>query len=240
MEDKSFQEILNKFASGGNNGISFSPSEIRSFRKKYLVRISSSAERLIVFDLIYKWIVATAYACLIFLADFAPLNTAISIVAILTLLLFSQQNNSLRAQVRKLDGSADITSSLKNKYDFFIRIRREFLPAASLSHSYFVLAGFQYYMYFKYGGINLESLFHDPVIYIFLVIAYLVPLLVQRHQFTAEIGELKQLIDAEFPDQPGNVNLNLIQRRRRFRQFVFILLLLAGVTALYFILHSMI
>ena len=236
MDDLEIQNIWNK-SNYNEEHARFSLNELRAFRAKFSGSTTSSTRWLITFDSIYKITLIIAYLTLIFLGGFTLVKAALSSLVVLLLSITTHYNKTLNAQLNAIDESKNVVSVLKSKYTFLQRFYREFLFTSSITNPIMVLAGFQFYQFFKYGEDKLIVLLHDPVTYVFLILAFLIPFIVQKINYAQELRDLKTIISIDNDDEKEEIKLIQLKRKRKTRQIVFILLLLIGLAALLILLN---
>ena len=219
----------------GGNWLSV--EELRAFRKNYSKKIARSNRGILLLDSIYKMIVIVAYILLLLIGKITMLKAGMTglVVSGLSLLLF--KNKLLLRSIDELDRSKDVIHVLKAQYGFLNRFYREFLFIGPVTNPFFVLAGFQFYHFFSSGQDRLPELLSDPVTYIFLVLAFVIPFIAQKITYTKELNELEQFIAIELADAVDEVSLIGLQARKRARQVLYLLLILTGSFLLFVLLN---
>lgn len=207
-----------------------------AFRTRYAAGVMRPKHRLLVFDIIYKAIVVLGQVVLLFIGEISLFKAGITILISGGMALLMVQDFRLKSAIQSLDTPRDLISTLKEQYRFLQRFYREFLPIGSITHSFLVLVGFQFYYFFKYQEDGLVLLLQDPVTYVFLLLAFVVPFVVNKMTYTAELKELEQIIDIGLDEVSSEIDLIRIKEKNRARRILFVLLALAGLLALFVIL----
>jgi len=234
MED--IQELWDQTKRTKEENSKFSVQEIAIFRKKYSSGASLATQRLINFDTVLKLIIVMAYSALLFLGGLSLLKVSLSLISIGLLAFLAAKNFTLKSQLNTLNESLDIISVLKSKYDFLSRFYREFLLITSITNPFLVLAGFQIYLYLKTGEDRLQLLLADPVTYVFLGLAFIIPFVAYRITFNKELKSLEEIIDIDINEVNDEIRLINVKRKKKFRQIIFVILALTGLLALLIIL----
>ncbi|MBK8965579.1 MAG: hypothetical protein R3D58_21705 [Saprospiraceae bacterium] len=234
------EQIWNRQRVSDNERDWISREALRTFRKRYAMGIMLPKYRLLVFDSVYKAIVVLGYVCLFCIGELTLLKAGTTILISGAMGLLILKNFRLKKAIQNLDTSQDIIRTLKEQYRLLYRFYREFLPIGSMTNPFLVLAGFQYYHLLKYQEDGLVLLLHDPVIYIFLVLAFVVPFVVNKITYAAELKELEQLIDIGLDEVSKEIDLIRIKEKKRARRILFSLLVLIGLLTLLIILNAII
>jgi len=239
MNDWEIQNIWNNANSNAEN-VRFSLNEIKQFRKSYSNKTTILAHRLIVYDTGYKILIIAAYFCLLFLTGISWLNVGLSAALIGLLLFLVSKNYSLNSQLKRIDESGDVFGVLKLKYDFLSRFYREYIVTQSITHPLFVLAGFQFYQFFKYSEGRLKMLLTDPVTYIFLVLAFIIPFYAQRLTYAKELHDFEEILDIGFNEESDEIKIMRLKRKKKARLIIYIIVILIGLSGLLVILDTLV
>jgi len=238
MDDLEIQNIWNENKGLHDSGVRYSISDIKKFREERSRQSSDSTGRLIIFDSGYKTLIAMGFLAQLFLGQPSFLKLGISVVAISFLAFLIVNNQTLKIQLNRIDESMDVTNVLKHKFKFLSRFYREFLFITSISHPLFILVGFQFYQFFKYGEDRLMTLLLDPVTYLFLTLGFIIPLGAQRIGYQQQLHELDEIMDSGLDEVNADIKMIKMRAQKRTRIIVFSILLLAGLLALLVLVNS--
>lgn len=238
MDEFFIQKIWNSQMDKEPEQSGLSLNDIREIREKYGRKITRSSYWSIGFDTLYKSLVVAGYIGLLFAGDLHAAKAVLSSTVTVLFIFFIYKNISLRAQLRSIDETGDVYSVLLSKYDFLARFYKEFLLTSSITHPFFVLAGFQFYLFAKYGEDRLITLLTDPVTYVFLVLSFALPFIVQRTVFARELRDLESILDLELAETGADLHMVHMNRNKKARLILFILFAIAGLAALSLILFS--
>lgn len=217
----------------------FSIDDIKSYKENLSTGIVSSRLRLIRFDSITKTVVMTGYIALLFIGNFTILKLGLTGLVVIGGILLILRNRKLRNKINRLDTSKDVLGLLIDKYTTINQYYNEFILSYSFTNPFLVLAGFQFYQLYKYHADKLDILLTDPVIYLFLLAAFLVSYLPQRVLYTKELKELEYILDSKDDETSEKIQMIRIKQRRRLYVLVFTLIALIGIGALLTILFML-
>lgn len=225
MESKHLEDIW------ARQEVSALPEQtLQDFRKAYASNNRVKARWANLFDAALKTLLAAGYFSLLFWGDSSWAKTAwiMGVVMLMAGAVFYNQRIRQRlANIAPL--GIDVLTALKREYRF---AQRHFLPQLlllSLTPPFFVLLGFQYYLFFKYGEDRWAVLLQDPVTYVFLLLALAIPLVAHFVNQARELGDLEELLSVEWEEAEEAAKVRQLQRRRRLWKIAYLLLALLGV-----------
>ncbi len=233
-----------KLWNNGENRIKSTPKysleEIAQYRQQQSSESSSSTNRILLFDIIYKLIVGIGIAILLFISNYDLPGVILSVSSLVLFGLLIIKNLFLRRELLNIDESGSVIEVLKQKYKFHTKYYGQFIFLNSITHPFFVFTGFQFYHLLKYEENRLFQLINDPVTYVFLIVAFIIPYISQRLVYKQQIQELKDIIHSTQDQADDIILINKTKILKRKRTIIFSLLLLIGILVMLLVLKFII
>lgn len=232
MNTKELELIWSRQNESGFYETPLSLHEIQKTTLEFSSERVSSGQRTILFDTIYKGLVLTGSVILIFIGELTPFKLALSVLILACLLYLIYRNGVLNRLLGSINDANPIIDVLKQRYDILNRFYREFLFSSSITHPLFVFTGFQFYYFFRYGKGQFDQIISDPVTYVFLTLAFLIPFVTQRVTYSQLINEMEQILSIEIEEVEQELKVIEFQAKRRARKVIFTTITLVGITIL--------
>lgn len=188
----------------------------------------SSGQRTIIFDLAYKGLVLTGYLILISIGILTPVKLVVTLLIVASLSYLIFRNFVLNRGFISINDANPVIDVLEKRYDVLNQYYREFLFNTSITNPLFVFAGFQFYDLFRYGEDRFYELVNDPVIYLFLLLAFLIPYAAQSITYSRLIKEMEQILNLDIDEVEQEVTLIKLYAKRRARRVIFATAALLG------------
>ena len=217
-----------------SGGIGYSLEDIRRYRTKKSGEASRSGRWSISFDIIYKAIVISLYVFLIVILNGQQGYRYLSgFIALLLTLLVIMDFRFLR-QLNLIKETDSVIENLTKKLEFLKSVKNYFIFISSLSNLFFVLACFFLYYHYKYNEIRLSSPFDDPVIYLFLLAAFLISYISQQTVCNRQIKELRESIEDIDDIYTARAVIDESRKLRMINICIYLVLVLTGIFLLVF------
>lgn len=240
MSDHQFEKLWSEQSNTLTKNETISLNELQEKTLRFSTENLSASKKLIVFDTIYKLVVFIGYLILLLLGttsiEQVIFTAAISIVFLLLLI----RNRTLHSQLLEVNESGAILSVLNNRYKAVLVFYPEFYFNSSVTNPLFVFAGFQFYYFFKYGKNGFFQLISDPVIYIFLILAFFIPFMVQKYSYKTTVRDMETLIDLEIDEEEQKMKLIRLNVQKKQRKIIFSVLVALGTTLMFILLMRLI
>lgn len=198
-------------------------------RKSTSDRISTTLRRGMAVDIVLKYIIATAAFLLLMYSNFNRsyiLFTVISIVFLLSMIATAIYS---KKKLEMISSDLPILENLERKLEFLRTIYKQYILSSAFTAPMFVFTGNCYYFHYKYG----EMRFNDPVILLFLVVAFLIGYFAQLPTYKLQLLEVEEAIG-----DLDETKARVIEISRRRQKIAIIVLILMGVivfTVLFFL-----
>jgi hypothetical protein len=229
MEELDIKGIWKSAAHNASNEKKYSLAEIQSYRTKKSKQIHRSSKAGILFDIIYKAIACVEYVYLLLVLEYQyPYQIIIPIIIAGVCLLIAVELGFLK-KLNQIDDSDSIIDNLRNQYKYLKSTYRKFILVSSLSNPVFITGAFFLYFYFKYNEIRMESPLIDPVLYIFIVISFLIPLAAQYPVYKNQLRDLKESIDDLNDGETASEIISDSENRRKIIIIISSVLIIAGI-----------
>lgn len=206
----------------------FSLDEIEEATLKFSSEPISSGKRMIRFDSIFKGIVMAAYLLLIPLGSITPVRISVIVLILLCLSYLMYRNYKLKYCFASINEAKPIIEVLQQRYDGLKRYYSEFIFSFSITNFFLVFAGFQFYLFFRYGEDRFYQLVQDPVIFLFLVAAFLIPFVAYKVLYAGLVNEMERLLDLQIDEVDQQLNIIELQAKRRNRKVILATLTMIG------------
>lgn len=195
MEELDIKSIWKNAAESEFKVKKYSLGEIQQYRTKKSKQIHRSSKAGIMFDIFYKAAACLEFIFLLIVLDYQfPYQIIIPIIIAGVCLLIAFEVGFLK-KLSLIDESDSIIENLQNQYSYLKTTFSKFIFISALSNPVFITGSFFVYFYFKYNEIRMESPLIDPVLYIFIVISFLIPLAAQYPVHKNHLRDLKESID---------------------------------------------
>lgn len=237
MKTNDIKQIWKSANTDETTGKRYSLSEIQDYRKKKSHQMSTSGFRAIRFDIAFKGLIAAALLFLLVFQVTQPLYHRIIVILIFVTVVLLWLNFSYIKKLKAVKETDAVMENLKIKLRYFKTTFRNFIINSSLSNPLFVLTGFFFYYQFKYHEIKMELPWHDPVPYLFLLLAFIISFGAQWTNYRSQVNELTETI--EDLDNESLASMKIAERRIKERRNLImytILILLGLLIFLYFLL----
>ena len=212
----------------GRNPSSMSMEEIRQATMQFSSENISASQRLVIFDMLYKIAVLAGYAVLLFLGETGIGKLIFTATAMLCLVYLVVRNRSLGKRLQSINEAEPVLTVLQKRYDALLVFYPEFFFNSAITNPLFVFAGFQFYHFFRYGEDRFHALLTDPVTYIFLFLAFIIPYIAQKVNYGWVIGEMENILDLEINELEQELRVIKIQAAKRRRRVIFSIITLLG------------
>jgi len=200
-------------------------------RRKTSDRISKTLRGGIVFDIILKFIIATAAFLLLMYSDFDRSYVLFSVISLVFLLSMIATGIYSKKKLEAISPDLPIVDNLEQKLEFMQTTYKQYMFSSAFTAPMMVFTGNCYYFHFTYG----EMRFNDPVILGFLFIAFVIGFFAQLPLYRSLLNEIMVCV-GDF-DQEKQLELELIRRRHKITNIILIsvgtLFLIAGVLLFY-------
>ena len=229
MEDLDIKGIWKNAAHNASNEKKYSLAEIQTYRTKKSKQIHRSSKAGILFDIFYKFMAIAEFVFLLFVLNYQyPYQIIIPVIISGLCILIAVEYRFLKKH-NLINESDSIIENLQNQYKYLKTTYRKFILLSSLSNPAFITGGFFLYFYFKYNEIRMESPLIDPVLYIFIVISFLIPLAAQYPVYKNQLRDLKESIDDL--DDAGSASeiISDSENRRKIIIIISSVLIIAGI-----------
>lgn len=240
MSDHQFEKIWSEQSNTLTENVTISLNELQEKTLRYSSENLSASKKLIVFDTIYKLVVFIGYVILLLIGtasiEQALFTATISVVFLLLLI----RNRTLHSQLLEVNESGPVLSVLNNRYKAVLVFYPEFYFNSSVTNPLFVFAGFQFYHFFKYRENGFFQLISDPVTYIFLILAFTIPYLVQKYSYKTMVKDMETIIDLDVDEQQQHLELIRQKVQKKRRKIVFTILMALGTTLMFILLMRLI
>ncbi len=212
--------------------------EIRETTLSFSSDDISGSQKLVNFDTAYKGFVLTGYISLIFIGtlSFAKLLLTTVIITILICLIY--RNRSLSQRLTSINESEPVMEVLRKRYDAIIAFYPEYFFNSSFTSPLFLFAGFQFYHLLRYGEDRFTELIADPVIYIFLILAFIIPYFAFKKTYSEIIQQMNKLLNPEINEIEQEINVIKIRTSRSRWKVISGILVALGLTLMLTILLS--
>jgi len=237
MKTNDIKQIWKSANTDETTGERYSLSEIQDYRKNKSHQMSTSGSRAIWFDIVFKGLIAAALLFLLVFQVTQPVYHQIIVVLISVTVLLLGLNFSYIKKLRAVKETDAIMENLKNKLHYFKTTFRNFIINSSLSNPLFVLTGFFFYYQFKYHEIRMELPWNDPILYLFLLLAFIISFGAQWANYRSQVKELAETI--EDLDNESLASMKIAERRIKKRRNVimYTILILLGLLIFLYILR---
>jgi len=228
MSGKNIEQIWEDQSGKEKKPETMSEDEIRETTLMFSSRNVSSSRRLIWFDSIYKIVLIGAYLTLLIIGTLSTAKVffSVSMVFCLSYLIF--RNQKLHVSLTGINESDPVISVLQKRYDAILVFYPEFFINSSVTQPLFVFAGFQFYHFFRYGEDGFYRLLSDPVTYLFLILAFVIPYVAQKMSYRWMINEMDSILDTDYSELEEKFRVTRIKAQRRRRLIIFMLISFLG------------
>lgn len=206
--------------------------EIQKRTDEFSTQSLTSGQRTVIFDSAYKALVLSGNIILIAIGIATPVKLTVWILVITSLAFLLYRNIQIKQLFTSINESDPVIDVLQKRYDMLNRYYREFLFSSSITHSLFVLTGFQYYNLFRYGQDRLLQIMNDPVMYLFLLVAFFIPFITQRITYARLMDEMEQVVKLDIDEVEQQLKIIELQSKRRARKVVYATVSLIGLALL--------
>ncbi|NGP76855.1 hypothetical protein G3570_09440 [Balneolaceae bacterium YR4-1] len=206
--------------------------EIQKRTNEFSTQSLTSGQRTVILDSAYKALVLSGNIILIAIGIATPVKLTVWILVITSLAFLLYRNIQIKQLFTSINESDPVIDVLQKRYDMLNRYYREFLFSSSITHSLFVLTGFQYYNLFRYGQDRLLQIMNDPVMYLFLLVAFFIPFITQRITYARLMDEMEQVVKLDIDEVEQQLKIIELQSKRRARKVVYATVSLIGIALL--------
>jgi len=215
----------------------YSLNEIQEYRKKKSRQFSQSGKRIIYFDIGFKGLLVLALLYLVTFQVTEPVYQQIIVVlASITAILLGVNFIYLKT-LKKIKETDAVMDNLKKQLYYFENTYRNFIINSSLSNPFFVVTGFFFYFQFKYHEIRMGTPWEDPVLYLFLIAAFMISFGAQWANYRNQVKELTEAIEDLDDESIASLKIEEHRISRRRNLFMYTILVVLGVLLLlYFLL----
>jgi len=218
-------------------GKQYSLKEIQEYRKKKSRQFSQSGKRIIYFDIGFKGLLVLALLYLITFQVAEPVYQQIIVVLISVTAILLGMNFIYLKKLEKIKETDAVMNNLKNQLHYFKNTYRNFIINSSFSNPIFVVTGFFFYFQFKYHEIRMGTPWEDPVLYLFLLAAFIISLGAQWANYRNELKELTEAIKDLDDESIASLKIEEHRMSRRRNLFMYTILIVLGMLVLlYFLL----
>ncbi len=208
--------------------IKYSISDIQKYRQQKSQKTSKSNRLDILFDIGFKFIITIELVfLLVFLNNQVSYKLIIGMLVLATFLLIMAELSFIK-KLQLIRETDSVINNLKKKLNFLKTSYRKFILISALSSPLFVFSGFMLYYFFKYGEIQLESPIADPVMYGFLVVAFIISYFSQNPHYKVQLKELEESIEEMDDEKTASIIIQETKRRHKKNLIVFSILILLG------------
>ena len=237
MKTNDIKQIWKSANTDETTGKRYSLSEIQDYRKKKSHQMSTSGFRAIRFDIAFKGLIAAALLFLLVFQVTQPLYHRIIVILIFVTAVLLWLNFSYIKKLKAVKETDAVMKNLKIKLRYFKTTFRNFIINSSLSNPLFVLTGFFFYYQFKYHEIKMELPWNDPVMYLFLFVAFIISFGAQWGNYKNEVRELSETIRDLDDEKMATIKIEENRLRKKRSLFMYTILILLGLLIfLYFLL----
>lgn len=231
MKKHDIQHIWN-LARADEAGIKkYTVEDIRKYRSEMSHKTSKSSRLVIIFDIGYKSILAMALIFLLTLNPGHPYQLIISLLIISIILLILLEFHFIR-KLKSIKETDSIIENLKNKLKYFTTTHNQFILISAISSPLLVLSGFFFYYLYKYGEIRMTSPADDPVMYLFLIAAFVISYYAQRPMYKIQVRDLKTSLQDMDEGLITSINIEESRKVRRKHLIAISILALIGILVL--------
>jgi hypothetical protein len=164
--------------------------DVNRHRKKTSDKIGKNLRIGITLDIIIKSVIATAAFLLLILSGFEPSYIPLTVISLILLLLMIATGIVSKKKLDGISPDLPVLTRLEKNRHFMKTSYRQFMFSNALTAPMFVFTANCYYFHFKYG----EMRFNDPVILIFIAIAFVIAFAAQYPIYHLQIRELETSI----------------------------------------------
>ena len=207
----------------------YSLADIKLYKEKKSKQLSKSSRLVILFDIAYKFLALLELSfLLIFLNYQYPFQTIIGfLLAIICVLVFFE--GRFLKKINLIKDTDSVIENLQKKLSFMKTTYRKFIFIGALSNPLFVGSSIFLFYYFKYNEIRIGTPLEDPILYLFLIAAYLISLFGQWPFYKIQIKELLENIEDIEDTQIASVKIEEAKKRKRNILIISSLLILIGI-----------
>jgi hypothetical protein len=206
----------------------YSLAEIQLLHKKKSRQVSKSSRLGILFDIILKCAVMIELFYLLIILNYQyPYQIVIGILLAATCVFVIFEIGFIK-RLNLIQETDSVIVNLQKKLDFIKTTYRKFIFIGGLSSPLFVVSGFFLFYYFKYGEIKMGFPLEDPVLYIILLTAYLLPILGQWPIYKMQLKELNESIENIEDIQTAGIKYEEARKRKIKTVIVSSILILIG------------
>lgn len=191
--------------------------EIRETTESFSSEQISASRKTVLFDTSYKSVVLIGYIVLLALGVFSIGKLVLTSSVVASLIYLIYRNRLLSSQLHNIDESDPVISVLQQRYNAIMAFYPEYFFSSSIIHPLFVFAGFQFYHLFRYGEDRFNELLSDPVTYLFLLMAFVIPYVTIKMVYSWIIQGMEKLLDPEITESEQEmtiIKLKATERRR--------------------------
>lgn len=232
MSTYDIEHIWNDESGQQRRSMSLSEEEIREATLRFSSQNITGNRRLIQFDSIYKSAVLGAYLILLLIGPLSTAKILFTVSMILCLAYLILRNHKLHVRLTGINDSDPVISVLQKRYDALMGFYPEFFIHSAVTHPLFVFAGFRFYHFFRYGEDGFSRLLSDPVTYLFLILAFIIPYAAQKLSFRRMLTEMESIMDPEYNDLEEELKIIRIKTQRRRRKMIYMLMSFIGLVLL--------
>jgi hypothetical protein len=207
---------------------SLSLEEIKETTLNFSSENISSGRRLVIFDSLYKSVVLTGYLFLLLMGTLTSAKVIFTVSVAFCFIFIMFRNRTLYKQLLSIDETGPVIPVFKKRYDALQVFYPEFFFNSSLTSPLFVFAGFQFYHLLRYREDGFFQLLSDPVTYVFLILAFIIPYIAQRMNYSEVQEEMESILDLDFRELEDKLEVIRIRTKRRRRRIIFMILALLG------------
>ena len=238
MEDDKLKNIWKK-ATGFPEKSKYTLAEIASYKQKKARDTNRNIRRGILVDIGYKAVIILGLIVHLFLQGTKDSQVfwIIGGLILLTVVLVGINLQFIR-RLDQLTESNSILENLQQKIAYLRTTYRPFLFLSPLSNFLFILTGFFFYYHFKYGAIQMDPPWEDPVLYGFLILGYLIGFWAALPFYRMHLRELEECLE-DLDDQfMAGLKIREHQRRKLLYYIIGATLLLVGIVVFLIVLYQ--
>jgi hypothetical protein len=165
--------------------------DVNLHRKRTSDKIGKRLRIGITIDIIIKSVIAMAALLLLISSGFEPSYILLTIMSLILLLLMIATGMISKKKLEEISPGLPVLKRLEQNLNFMKTTYRQFMFSNALTAPMFVFTGNCYYFHFKYG----EMRFNDPVILIFIALAFIIAVVAQYPIYHLQVKELEASIE---------------------------------------------
>ncbi|MCF7832661.1 MAG: hypothetical protein K9N05_03665 [Candidatus Marinimicrobia bacterium] len=164
--------------------------DVNHHRKRTSDRISKGLRVGITIDIIIKFVIAIAAFFLFITSGFDPSYVLLTIISLILLILMVAIGIVSKKKLDAISPDLPIVKRLERKLTFMKSTYRLNMISGALTAPLFVFTGNCYYFHYKYG----ELMFNDPVILVFITLAFIIAYAAQYPIYHLQVKELEEAV----------------------------------------------